>query len=369
VLRVFQRFGDYKHKQRNRMKFMIRELGWTRWLEEYERELNRCRLSGEVPTLEIEPASSESAPDWMKEGPPVVGRIASLVTSQKLSGPGIVPTIVPMLQPGDEAYARWRATNVRPQKQFGYVLATATVPLGDLTSEQMRVVGELARAYGDGTVRVTPDQDLVFRWVAIGDTRELYRRLSAASLGLAEAATIADVASCPGAESCRLAVTQSRGLGRALEDYLRSKPELVAAADGARIKISGCPNGCGQHHIATIGFQGSVRRLGGRAVPQYFVMVGGGTTSKGASFAQTAAKVPARRLIEALDRLIAFYQRERQSGESAPLFFQRVPLALVTRELADLQNLTEADASAEDFIDLAETGEFAPEVMDGECSA
>src|SRR5882762_9475754 len=103
VLRVFQKFGDYKHKQRNRMKFMIRELGWTRWREEYERELTHCRLSGEVPTLEIDPAPTESTPDWVKDGSPSVGHIASRVTAQKVNGPGIVPTIVPMLQPGDEA--------------------------------------------------------------------------------------------------------------------------------------------------------------------------------------------------------------------------------------------------------------------------
>ena len=76
-----------------------------------------------------------------------------------MTGPGIVPTIIPVLQPGDEAYARWRTTNVRPQKQFGYLMATVTVPLGDLSSEQMRVLGELARAYGDGTVRVTPGSE------------------------------------------------------------------------------------------------------------------------------------------------------------------------------------------------------------------
>ena len=146
----------------------------------------------------------------------------------------------------------------------------------------MRVIGELARAYGDGTIRVTPDQDLLFRWVNSCDVRQLYRRLAAAGLGLAEAGTVADVTSCPGAETCRLAVTQSRGLGRLLEDQLRARPDLIAAADGARIKISGCPNGCGLHHIATIGFQGSVRRLGSRAVPQYFVMVGGGAHDRGA---------------------------------------------------------------------------------------
>jgi hypothetical protein len=104
-------------------------------------------------------------------------------------------------------------------------------------------------------------------------------------------------------------------------------------------------------------------------VPQYFVMIGGGTTEYGASFARTAAKIPARRLTAAVDRLIAFYQRERAEGESAPAFFQRIDLARVTSELQDLQRMTAADAAPQDFVDLAETAEFAPEVMDGECSA
>src|SRR5205814_9596880 len=163
------------------------------------------------------------------------------VAAGRVAGPGLTPQVVPVFQSGDDAYARWRSTNVRPQKQFGYVTATATVPLGDLTSEQMRVLGELARAYGDGSVRVTIDQDLLFRWVNACDVRQLYRRLAAAGLGLAEAGTIADVASCPGAETCRLAVTQSRGLVRLLEDHLRGRPDLIAAAGGGRIKISGCP--------------------------------------------------------------------------------------------------------------------------------
>ena len=247
-------------------------------------------------------------------------------------------------------------------------MAVATVPLGDLTSEQMRVLGELARAYGDGTVRVTPDQDLVFRWVNACDVRQLYRRLAAAGLGLAEAGTVADVTSCPGAETCRLAVTQSRGLGRLLEEHLRARPDLIAAADGARIKISGCPNGCGQHHIATIGFQGSVRRVGSRAVPQYFVMVGGGVTDRGASFARLAAKIPARRIPEAVDRLIALYASDKAADESATAFFVRVDLARVKAVLADLDVLAASDATPDDFVDLGEAAEFAPEVMDGECA-
>jgi sulfite reductase beta subunit-like hemoprotein len=369
VLRVFARLGDYQHKQRNRMKFMIKTLGWTRWREEYDRELTACRLRGQVPTLEIDPPASESKPEWVKKASPSAGHIATRVTDGRVSGPGITPVIVPILQSGDEAYARWRETNVRAQKQFGFAMATASVPLGDLSSAQMRVLGDLARAYGDGTIRVTPEQNLVFRWVNACDVRQLYRRLAAAGLGLAGAGTIADVTSCPGAETCRLAVTQSRGLGRLLEDHLRARPDLVAAADATRIKISGCPNGCGLHHIATIGFQGSVRRLGSRAVPQYFVSVGGGAQERGVTFARLAAKIPARRLPQAVERLIDLYARDKQEGESANAFFGRVELATVQRTLADLTRLQPGDAVPLDFVDLGESTEFAPEVMDGECSA
>ena len=155
--------------------------------------------------------------------------------------------------------------------------------------------------------------------------RQLYRRLAAAGLGLAEAGTIADVTSCPGAESCRLAVTQSRGLGRLLEDHLRARPDLIAAADGARIKISGCPNGCGQHHIATIGFQGSVRRLGGARGAAVF-RDGRRRRARSRRGVRPSGREDSRRgaIPEALERLIALYARERQAGESATAFFGRV---------------------------------------------
>ncbi len=369
VLRVFHRYGDYQHKQRNRMKFMIKSLGWARWRDEYDRELAGIRLRGEVPTLEIDTPADEIIPNAPRSESPSTVEITARVSSGRVKGPGIVPVVIPVLNSRDEDYSRWRASNVRAQKQFGYAIVEATVPLGDMTSAQMRVIGDLARAHGDGTVRVTMDQNLVFRWVKSGDVRALYARLAAAGLGLADAGSVADVASCPGAESCRLAVTQSRGLGRLLEDHLRGRPDLIASADGTRIKISGCPNGCGQHHIATIGFQGSVRRIGGRPVPQYFVMVGGGTEHGGASFGRLAAKIPARRIPDVVDRLIEMYGREKNEGESATAFFGRVSVERVRLTLADLERMTVADAVPDDFVDLAESAEFAPEVMDGECSA
>jgi sulfite reductase (NADPH) hemoprotein beta-component len=369
VLRVFHRLGDYEHKQRNRLKFLIRSIGWTRWREEYDRELSLCRLRGDIPILEIHPPASEQRPAPPDAPAPSPGHIAARVTAASVHGPGLTPVIVPVFNADDEAYARWRASNVRPQKQFGYTTVVATVPLGDVTGEQMRVLGDIARAYGDGTARVTSDQDLLFRWINASDVRQIHRRLAAAGLGLAGAGSLADVASCPGAETCRLAVTQSRGLGRLLEEHIRARPDLIEAADGARIKISGCPNGCGQHHIATIGFQGSVRRVGSRAVPQYFVMVGGGVTDRGASFARLAAKIPARRIPLAVERLVALYASERLPAESAPAFFARVDLARVRTELADLEALHQAEATASDYVDLGEAAEFNPEVMEGECSA
>jgi len=369
VLRVFHKYGDYQHKQRNRSKFMIKSLGWGRWKGIYDQELANIRLRGEVPTLEIDTPGMEPAPTEARPAAPLESAVATQVMSGTVKGPGITPVVVPVLNSRDEDFTRWQASNVRPQKQQGFATVMATIPLGDMTSPQMRVVGDLARAYGDGTVRVTMDQNLVFRWVKSSDVRALYSRLSAAGLGVADAGTIADVASCPGAESCRLAVTQSRGLGQLLEDHLRARPDLIEKADGARIKISGCPNGCGQHHIATIGFQGSVRRLGGKAVPQYFVMVGGGTEHGGASFGRLASKIPARRIPEAVDRLIEMYAKERNTGESAPDFFRRVSVDRVRLTLADLERMAQEDAVPTDFVDLAEAAEFAPEVMDGECAS
>jgi sulfite reductase (NADPH) hemoprotein beta-component len=197
----------------------------------------------------------------------------------------------------------------------------------------------------------------------------LHRQLAAAGLGHGDAGTIADPVSCPGAEACRLAVTQSRGLARLLQEHVAARPGLAESASDLSVKISGCPNGCGQHHVAGLGFQGSVRKLEGRAVPQYFVMLGGGVTEGRAHFARIAAKVPARRTGEALERLVALYRSDAGEGETAKAFFRRVELARVKQVLADLEALTPEDAAPADFVDLGEEAEFKVEAMEGECSA
>jgi len=362
--------GDYKHKARNRMKFLVRSLGFAVWRAEFEKALAGIRDEGGV-RLPFDPDNPpvEVAPDWSRPAPPSEAEAARRAAAAEVRGPGIVPPVRRSPHMLSDDFLRWRATNVRPQKQEGYAVVTVTLPLGDLTGAQMRVVADLALACGDGTVRVTHNQDLAFRWIRATEVPELYRRLAAAGLGLADVNTLADVTSCPGAEACRLAVTQSRGLGKLLGDHLRERPDLVAAVPGLDIKISGCPNGCGQHHIAGLGFQGSVRKVGDKVVPQYFVMLGGGTDEAGATFGRLAAKVPARRIPQVVERLVALYTEERAPGETAPAFFRRVALPRVKARLADLEALAPEDAVAADFIDLAEETEFKVETQEGECAA
>jgi sulfite reductase (NADPH) hemoprotein beta-component len=369
VVRVFHQLGDYKHRQRNRMKFMIKDIGWARFVEEFERA--RLTVAAErAPNLAFDPESPavEQAPDWPRDEAPAVGDIAARASAAVLRGPGLQPESSVRLMLLDEPLATWLTTNVRRQKQPGYSIVTVRLPLGDITAPQLRILGELAEAYGDGTVRTTTDQNVVLRWVRAGDVMPLYRRLAAAGLALGGAGTLADVTSCPGAETCRLAVTQSRGLARVLSDAFRDAPELVEAAAGAGIKISGCPNGCGQHHIASIGFQGSVRKIGGRAVPQYFVLVGGRVGDTRVDFGRLAAKIPARRISDAVARLIDLFRGERAPGETALDFFARVDVQRVRLALAGLEQLSPEDIRPDDYVDIGEEAEFAPEVMEGECA-
>jgi sulfite reductase beta subunit-like hemoprotein len=371
VLRVFQRFGDYEHKQRNRLKFLVKSMGWEAWHAAFQRELDEVRAAG-VARLPFDPEDPpvELPPDGDRPAPPAIADITSLVTATTVKGPGIVPQV----QPGEGGPGRerteWLRTNLRPQRQSEYSQVTVSLVLGDISSGQMRALALLAKAYADGMVRVTVDQNLVLRWVRSGQVPGLYRRLAAAGLARSGAGTITDVTSCPGAESCRLAVTQSRGLARLIEDNLQEQPArwLRNAAD-VRIKISGCPNGCGQHHIAAIGFQGSIRKIGDRVVPQYFLMLGGGAGQDAVSFGRLTAKIPARRVPEAVDRLLRLYEEERAVGETAPAFFHRIEPARAREAVADLERMTPEDALPADFIDPGEDHAFSPEVMDGECSA
>jgi sulfite reductase beta subunit-like hemoprotein len=374
ILRVFHKHGQRRSKANARMKYLVRKVGWEQWRKLYDQELEAFLKEGSASLpFDAKQPPVETAPDWPRPEAPSVSDIARRAGAAKVKGPGILPVVPPQFastQFSLPAFSAFCRTNVRAQRQDGYVAVTIHLPMGDLTGAQFRIVADLARACSDGSVRTTNRQNLLMRWVKRQDLPELYRRLMAAGLGSGGAETIADVTSCPGAESCNLAVTQSRGLGHELATFLQSRPDLVELAADATIKISGCPNGCSQHHVATLGFQGGLHRLIDKSViPQYQLLVGGGIENGQTRFGRRSVKIRARRVTQAVERLLLWYRDGRAEGETAVQFFRRADLRDIEAKLAGLLEIGPETASPEDFIDIGDDQRFVGETKEGECAA
>lgn len=355
VVRVFHREGNRKNKHKARLKWVIEKVGFPAFREQVLAE-RQLLLDAGPPAL-----------PFPGQAPPVEPAPAPRATQPAASG-----------APPDSVtrsldYLVWRGSNVRSQKQTGFVSAYVTLPLGGLSAAQLRHVAALAEKHGDGSVRTTVDQNLVLRFVGEARVPELYAGLHAASLAGAGAGEISDVVSCPGADTCAIAVTTSRRMAGTLREHLLSAPR-EPGLDGARIFLSGCPNGCGQHHLGTFGLQGGLRKLGGRALPVYHLSVGGGievsATGERARFARLVGKLPARRGPQALDRLLALWRRDRGSpDESLAAFYARVELDAVRALLADLLEIDEQSATPADFTDLGQETPFAAADGESECAA
>ena len=342
IVRTFHRIGNRKDKHKARLKWAIQKLGPQGFLEEYRKDLEAVRAEGGRP-LGVAPAPKPRA----------------------VPEPGKVGNVGEPL-PEFEAF---KASNVRAQKQAGFSSVIVRLPGGDISPAQFRALGAMVVKYGEGELRTTNEQNLVIRFVPTWQISDLHRELVAAGLGQAGAMTLADVLSCPGASSCKIAVTNSKAIGFALTAELDARPDLVAAAPGLDIKISGCPNGCGQHYSSVIGLQGGMRKIDGKPVPQYFVYVGGGFAADGPKFGRIAGKVPARRAGAAIERLVQMYSEEKQPGETPLAFFTRVEPAKVTARIKDLTELDAQSAKPEDFVDLGDSKAFELVEMEGECAA
>ncbi|MCI0343701.1 MAG: nitrite/sulfite reductase [Planctomycetales bacterium] len=344
VVRVFHRIGNRRNKAQARLKWAIEKIGFPAFLDLYRAEREAIRAEGGRP-YELPPV-----PEPPAYAPP--------------SGP------LPPPRPDFGLFAR---DSVRLQRQRGFSSVLVRLPLGDVAAAPLRTLADLVSGYGEGELRTTHDQDLLLRFVPSWRVPALHAALAEAGLARPGARTVADVTSCPGAWSCKLAVTASRGLGGLLTRLFDSRPDLVEKARALTIKVSGCPNGCGQHLIAGIGFQGGVRKVGGRPVPQYHLFLGGGPRGDGTAIARLVAKIPARRIPEAVEGLIGLYDAEKSPGEEPNPFFARVPPDRVRDLLRDLGEMDEATARPEDFADLGEEGEeakpFEVVAMKGECAA
>ena len=338
VLRVFDRLGNRENKHRARLKYVLKKLGEEKFRALYA-EVRR-EVDAEANAELKLPSNPRRAP-----APAVV------VEGASRSG-----------------YLSWRAASVVDQRQDGYAAVYVRLHLGDITSDQMRRLGPLLEKFGDGSARVTIDQNLLLPFIDKRSLPALHVALDEIGLARLGVHTAKDVTSCPGAESCNLAVTASRKLGDAISDRLdQADAAGLAAVAGTVIKISGCPNSCGQHHIADLGFHGAARKDGsGKTVPMYQLHLGGGVDQEGARFGRQVVKIVARRVPDAVVRLLALFESDRLPDEAVGAFYRRIDPKRVVAALGEL--VSEAARDGED-ADIGEERGFQVHTGAGECAA
>ena len=345
ICRVFARLGEKKNRNTARLKFLIQKIG----LEEFKR-----LVMEERSTLKPEPRWTEYLKDVAAH-------------REHASRPA---ALLQISRPADADFDRWRRSNVYQQKQSGYVTATVTLPLGDITSDQLRALADIARRYTRETVRTTVEQNIVLRWVSEADLPKLYADLNAAELAQAGAGTIVDVVSCPGTDTCKLGISSSRGLAAELRSRLLAKSyELDEAIRGLHIKISGCFNSCGQHHVADLGFYGMNRTKNGYTVPHFQVVLGGKWEENAGAYGLAIGAVPSKRIPEAVDRITSRFLAERQGSESFHHYAKRIGKAALKGMIDDLALVPPHDTDPGFYVDWSDAREYTiGDIGIGECA-
>jgi sulfite reductase (ferredoxin) len=267
-------------------------------------------------------------------------------------------------------FERFRAANVRAQKQEGYVTVEAKVTRGDLTPEQFRGLAEIMRVYAGGYARTTVQQNFVLRWVREESVYDVWRALSELGLGDAGSREINDVVSCPGTDSCKLGITSSMGLNQAVQERIEALDITDELTRKLNVKISGCPNGCGQHHVGSIGFTGASIKVGEHTIPAYIPHVGGVFEGGEVKFGtRLKLRLPSKRVPDAIERWIGHYEANREAGEEWNDFAERVGTAELEGLVKDLS--MPADFGLETmntFIDWNRNVPFEVVRGEGECA-
>jgi sulfite reductase (ferredoxin) len=297
--RVFARLGEKKNRNRARLKFLVQKLG----IEEFRK------------IVEEEMRAMPADPSWREH----FDQIPKFDEKPAWQGVQLNGARRP------EGYDAWAQTNLYAQRQPGYSVVTVTCPLGDLSSDQMRSLADIADRYAGGNARTTVEQNVILRWVPQAKTIDLYKELFALGLGEPGAGSIVDVTSCPGTDTCKLGIASSRGLAGELRQRLAANAaNFDQAIRDLRIKVSGCFNSCGQHHVADIGFYGNSRNINGYTVPHFQVMLGGKWTNNAGSYGLAMGSVPSRRIPELVSELTDRYLKDRIGDETFQAFCQRI---------------------------------------------
>jgi sulfite reductase (ferredoxin) len=353
VLRTFDHYGNRDNKLRARMKWLLDTMGVD--------EL-RQRILKERKFLRASVTWAGGIPEYVQEHGDAPAGVSTAVepTPMGWSAGAKVEFI------HRDPYGRWEDANVVRGAAKGTVSAYAYARLGDVTSDQFRALASIQRELR-AEVRVTNRQNVVFRGLTEQQLPTLYARLDAIGMAQPGAELARDVVSCPGADTCNLAVTQSRGLadaiGKALDDA------GLAEVGGIRVNISGCTNSCGQHHVADIGFLGVERRANGQPAPGYQLQLGGRIGQMEIEFAAKTMRLPAKNAPEATVRLVRRFAGERDAGEEFGQWLDRIggPKA-VAEDLKELDHFPTPDERPDYYIDYDETGPYSAEVGAGECA-
>lgn len=345
MARVFGRLGEKKIRSRARLKFLIEKMGMDEFRQTVLEE--RARLP-EDPRREEYLAEIETGEE------------------EPLRPPGELPQLN-----GHERLNQWIRWNTRDQRQDGYTVATIALPLGDITPDQLRALADIARQFTNGTVRTTVEQNFILRWISKSDVPALFEALDAAGLGEAGASNVLDIVACPGTDTCKLGISSSRGLAAELRTRLAAKSvQLDQAIQDLHIKISGCFNSCGQHHVADIGFYGVSRTMQGFKVPHFQVVLGGQWEENAASYGLPIVAIPSKRVPDALDRITDLYLRERTGHERFPKFVTRIGKAKIRQTLDSLtQDAPEHESDPGFYADWSDPRQYSiGDIGKGECA-
>lgn len=344
VARVFARHGEKRNRNRARLKFLVGQVG----IEEFRRLVFEER--------EILPHDPRWT-DYLEDLPNY---------SETPAKPPI------RLEPlgASEAFNTWQRTNVYWQRQPGYATVTVNLPLGDLSSEQAFQLADIARKYVGDNLRTTVEQNIVLRWVSEADLPMLHEDLTAVGLGTSGAGTIVDITSCPGTDTCKLGIASSRGLAGELRTRLAAQnATLPDAIKDLRVKVSGCFNSCGQHHVADIGFFGNSRRRNNRTVPHFQVVLGGKWQENGGAYGLAVGAVPSKRAPEVLDAITKRYVEERERGENFQAWIGRLGKKEVRNMLTSFSEVPLYEADKSFYSDWGDPREFGIGDMGvGECA-
>ncbi|HVE68633.1 MAG TPA: nitrite/sulfite reductase [Solirubrobacteraceae bacterium] len=348
VFRIFDRQEWLrKNRARARIKVFVDKFG----IDELRRQVEEELRGDWVAERDFDPGPLLFVHDEQAGAPPVP------------ASPG-----TPNGDRGD--YDRWVASNVRAQRQAGFSTAQVKVTRGDLTPEQFRGLAQVMRDFSGGYARTTVEQNLVLRWVRDETLYDLWTRLSALGLGDAGADEVTDVVSCPGTDSCKLGITSSMGLNAAVQQRLEDMAIEDPLTRRVHIKMSGCPNGCSQHHIANIGFYGASIKVGGKTVPAYVAHIGG--TYEGGEVVygnRLKVRLPAKRVPDAIERWLRAYEAERTEGEEFNAYAERVGQTHFEDLVRDLALPPEFSLETmQMFVDWKQSVPFEVIRGEGECA-